>query len=88
MDEQKLNRLVQALYDASNRGLVAGTVGAPVDMSNALLSILGLGSAKPVMGSDWLGDQMEKYKMVSPNRYPMAENLMMSLGLPAGSRYK
>ncbi len=88
MDEKKLNKLVQMLYDASNRGLVAGTVGMPVDTSNALLNILGMGSQKPVLGSEWISDKMERYGMVSPNRYPMAENAMMSIGLPLGSRYK
>jgi len=88
MDEKKFNRLVKLMYDSANRGLVAGTVGMPVDTSNALLSIFGLGSAKPVLGSEWIGDRMQRYGMVSPNRNHMAENALMAIGLPIGGRYK
>lgn len=86
MDEKKLNRLVQTLYDASNRGLVAGTVGAPVDASNALLALLGLGSKKPVMGTEWIGDRMQDAGMVSNQRNPFLENLMIGVGAPLGAK--
>lgn len=41
-----------------NRG-VARTLGAPVDLVNAGLSAVGLGSDRPVGGSDFLIDQMQ-----------------------------
>lgn len=86
MDEQKLNRLVQLLYDSANRGLVGGAVGAPVDGANALMSVLGHGQPKPVMGSEWIGDRMQQAGMVSPQRNPTAENVLMMLASPLGMK--
>lgn len=40
------------------KGLTAGTVGAPVDIANMALQPLGLGSERPVGGSNYLGRLM------------------------------
>ena len=48
------------MQDAGNAALGAavGGIGAPVDLANMVLQPLGLGSEKPVMGSDWLGERL------------------------------
>jgi hypothetical protein len=75
-----------AVTDVLNRGLVAGTLGAPVDMVNTVLTPFGLGSEHPMLGSEHIGDLMEKYGMVSDTRRPvleMATNLAPMLVNPA-----
>ena len=62
-----------ALTDVANRGLVAGTLGAPVDLINMGLGAVGLGTDKPMLGSEHLGDLMERYGMVTPTRRPVLE---------------
>ncbi len=88
MDEKQLNRLAQMLYDSANRGLVAGVVGMPADGGNALMSLLGYGQKKPFMGSEWIGDRMEDAGIVSKNRYPLAELLLLSAASPLGMSKK
>ena len=63
----------RAATDLLNRGLVAGTVGAPVDMVNTVLTPFGLGSERPMLGSEHIGDLMQKYGMVSGTRRPVLE---------------
>lgn len=88
MDDNKLQQLIGALrdpefrggvgrglLDTANRGIIGGLLGAPVDISNALLKPFGLGSSKPVGGSEWIGNKMQQYGMVSPNRNALAEAL-------------
>ena len=70
--KQALSAL-QAGADVINRGSIAGTLGAPVDLANMALGAVGLGSENPVLGSEWIGQKMEKAGMVSPERRPLAE---------------
>lgn len=39
-------------------GITAGVVGAPVDIVNAITKAVGLGSDKPVLGSEWIGEKL------------------------------
>lgn len=39
-------------------GATAGIVGAPVDIANVFMKAIGLGSDKPVLGSEWIGEKM------------------------------
>ncbi len=77
----------RAVTDVANRGLVAGTVGAPVDLINAGLGgvdaasrmlpkefHLHLHSDKPVGGSENIQDLMERFNMVTPTRRPVLES--------------
>lgn len=87
----RLNAMVEAgregaqtLTDALNRGMVAGTIGAPVDLANQALTPFGYGTEKPVMGSEWIGDKMQKAGMVSDKRNGFAE-FIASLIDPASS---
>ena len=67
-----------ATTDVLNRSIVAGTLGAPVDISAQLLRgfpfNVDVGQA-PVGGSEWIGKQMERAGMVSPTRRPVAETV-------------
>src|SRR5574343_48383 len=63
------------VMDAINRGGVAGLVGAPVDIVNTVMRPIGLGSDSPVMGSEWIGEQMRLADIVSDKRNPIAETL-------------
>lgn len=63
------------VMDAINRGGVAGLVGASVDIVNTVMRPIGLGSDKPVMGSEWIGDRMQQAGIVSGTRNPIAETL-------------
>lgn len=69
LDSAAISRGMSAL----NRGAVAGTLGAPVDLVNEGLRAAGWGSEKPVGGSEWLGDRMQSMGMVSAERDPAAE---------------
>lgn len=63
-----------ATTDVLNRGLVAGVVGAPVDIASTVLRpfIPGIGES-PVGGSEWIGNKMQQAGMVSSKRRPIAE---------------
>ena len=84
----------QGFTDAVNRGAVAATLGAPVDMANMGLNLgkaavgylgnkAGVLSAdqmpqlidNPVGGSEYIGNQLQRFGMVSPNRNALAEGL-------------
>lgn len=71
--KKQLLSAVQAGTDVINRGTIAGTLGTPVDLANTALQAVGLGSEKPVLGSEWIGDKMQQAGMVSPERRPVAE---------------
>ena len=81
LKEQRTNNMLnpriraafQAATDVINRGSIAGTLGAPVDLANMALGAVGLGSENPVLGSEWIGQKMESAGMVSPERRPLAE---------------
>lgn len=84
----------QGFTDAVNRGAVAATFGAPVDMANMGLN-LGKAAAgylgnkagvlladqmpqlidNPVGGSEYIGNQLQRFGVVSPNRNALAEGL-------------
>ena len=84
----------QGFTDAVNRGAIAATLGAPVDMANTALNLgkaavgylgnkAGVLSANrmpqlidnPVGGSEYIGNQMRRFGVVSPNRNALAEGL-------------
>lgn len=64
----------RGLLDVGNRG-VAGLLGGPVDLAALALSPLGYDHPAPLLGSEWIGQQMEKAGMVTPQRRPVAEFL-------------
>lgn len=72
------------LLDAANRGVVAGLLGAPVDLATLALRPLGYGVEKPVGGSEWIGQKMQDAGMVSAQRNPLAEALA-GLAIPAAA---
>lgn len=63
----------QALTDVLNRGLVAGTLGAPVDIATMMMRPFGYKEKEPFLGSEYIGRQMERAGMVSPTRRPLGE---------------
>ncbi len=81
MDEEFRKKLAQGLYDSANRG-IASTVGAPVDAAALALGLLGYSQPKPIGGSEWIGQKMQEYGMVSPNRNPIAEDIAMMSMIP------
>lgn len=70
--------LMGATTDVLNRGLVAATLGAPVDIAAEVMRPFGYKEKEPFLGSEYIGKQMEKAGMVSPKRRPVAE---MAVGL-------
>ena len=70
--------LMGATTDVLNRGLVAATLGAPVDIAAEVMRPFGYKEKEPFLGSEYIGKQMEKASMVSPKRRPVAE---MAVGL-------
>ena len=90
---------VRGALDILNRGMVAGNVGAPVDIVNMglqgvnyLTKKAGLGgdwaSEKPVMGSKWIEDKMNNLGFTSDKKYPMLElaaNFLNPIGITAGA---
>jgi hypothetical protein len=74
------------VLDSINRGGIAGNIGAPVDVANMILGVTfpGLSSKKPIMGSEWIGDQMQKVGMVSKTRQPLGEFVAGLAGPAAG----
>lgn len=63
----------RAFTDVINRGLIAGTLGAPVDIAAMAMRPFGYKEEKPFMGSEYIGQKMEQMGMVSPTRRPVAE---------------
>jgi len=59
--------------DVLNRALVAGTLGAPVDIAAMAMRPFGYKEEKPFLGSEYIGQKMEQMGMVSPTRRPVAE---------------
>jgi hypothetical protein len=78
---------INALTDVANRGLVAGTLGLPVDMATMLMRPFGYAVDKPTGGSEWIGQKMEDFGVVSPTRRPLAE-LAAGFALPASASIK
>ena len=76
-DAEERKKLARSLLDVTNRGIVAGTLGAPVDLATSALKAGGWQDApeKPVGGSEWLGDRMQSAGMVSGERNQLAEGL-------------
>jgi len=74
------------VLDSIYRGGIAGNVGAPVDIANMILGVTfpGLHSEKPIMGSEWIGDQMRKAGLVSETRQPLGEFVAGLAGPVAG----
>lgn len=63
----------RGVMDALNRGMVAGGLGAPVDLATMALRPFGYNVEKPVGGSEWIGDKMRQAGMVSDQRNALAE---------------
>jgi hypothetical protein len=82
-DKQFYKDVGGRLLDAANRGGVAGTLGAPVDIATMAMRPFGYNVEKPVMGSEWLGQKMQDAGMVSPERNAIAE-LLSSVVVPSG----
>ena len=93
-DPAERQNIRQGFTDAVNRGAVAATLGAPVDMANTALNLgkaavgylgnkAGVLSAdqmpqlidNPVGGSEYIGNQMRRLGVVSPNRNALAESI-------------
>lgn len=59
--EQMQAEAAQNLRSAPGKlaqGVAAGIVGAPVDIASGVLRAFNLATAKPVMGSEWLGEKL------------------------------
>lgn len=65
----------RGLLDTANRGIVAGLLGAPVDLTAAVMRPFGYSHPSPVGGSEWIGNKLQQAGMVSPNRNALAESL-------------
>lgn len=74
-DDQFRSDVKRGLLDSVNRGVIGNSLGAPVDIVNSLLKPIGLSSKTPVMGSEWIGNKLQKFGAVSNNRNPVAESL-------------
>jgi len=59
--------------DVMNRALVAGTLGAPVDIAAMAMRPFGYKEEKPFLGSEYIGEKMQQAGLVSPTRRPVAE---------------
>lgn len=77
-EEQKMGFL--------NKG-IAMTLGAPVDLTNALLNVVGMGSDKPFGGSESIRSGMEKIGAPTPDRDPetTGEYIFSGMGEAAGA---
>ena len=62
---------------------VAAVFGGPVDLTAMVMKPFGYGEEKPVLGSEWIGQQMQNVGLVSEARDPMQE-FMASLLVPGG----
>jgi len=91
MDARQLADLLREVgtgfTDAVNRGAIAGTVGGPVDLAALLLNQAGMDYRKPIGGSEWIGEQMERMGVVSPRRNHLAEDLANVSVIPIGGQF-
>lgn len=71
--EKTFYEKVQPVTDVLNRGLIAETFGAPVDIAATVMRPFGYNVEAPVGGSEWIGKQLESIGAVSPKRRPVAE---------------
>lgn len=78
--------LLTPATDVVNRG-IASLLGSPVDGVADVLSLLGYDDQKPVGGSEWIGEQMQRVGMVTPTRRPLAEELVTFV-MPLGGAIK
>ena len=62
----------RAFTDVINRGLIAGTLGAPADIGAMAMRPFGY-KGEPFLGSEYIGQKMQQMGMVSPERRPIAE---------------
>ena len=74
-DPEYYESVGRGLLDTGNRGIVAGLLGAPVDLTTMALRPLGYTVPTPVGGSEWIGNKMQQYGIVSPQRNALAEAL-------------
>jgi len=72
--------------DAINRGAIAKTVGGPVDLAALLLNHAGMDYRKPIGGSEWIGDQMQRMGLVSGRRNRLAEDLAAAMAVPMAGK--
>ena len=84
MDEKFRSDVVGGLLDSANRGAVAGTLGAPVDLMSLAMRPFGYAKEQPVGGSEWIGQKMQNAGLVSGNRNHAAEALA-SVAIPMGA---
>lgn len=75
---------IRPATDVLNRGMVAGAIGAPVDIASMAMRPFGYKTAEPVGGSDWIMRQMENAGAVSPERRPLSE-FAASMASPGGA---
>lgn len=80
-DGQFRGDVLRGLLDAGNRGGVAGLLGGPVDLAALAMRPFGYKEERPLLGSEWIGQQMQNAGMVSANRNAPAE-ILSSLALP------
>ncbi len=84
MDSEFRQDVARGLLDVGNRGIVAGLLGAPVDMATMVMRPFGYSDEAPVGGSEWIGRGMENLGLVSSERRPVAEGLASMVGPGAG----
>lgn len=86
LKEKTFDKKIQPTTDVLNRGLVATTLGIPADFGNLAFEGVdyltkqagfptNIASKKPFLGSEYIGEQMEKAGIVSPTRRPVAETV-------------
>lgn len=73
--------------DVLNRGLVAGTLGAPVDLAAMAMRPFGYSVDQPFGGSEYIGQKMQEAGFVTPERRPLAE-LAAGFALPTSAVIK
>ena len=83
-DPQFRKDIVQGLTDATNRGVVGGVLGGPVDLATMAMRPFGYSTEKPIMGSEWIGQKLQDGGFVSDKRNMIAETLA-GIGLPMGA---
>lgn len=69
----------RGLTNALNRGMVAGTIGGPVDLAALAMRPLGYNVEQPVGGSEWIGEKLRQMGYVTDERNPVAEGLANAL---------
>lgn len=52
------------LAQSGARGFTTGLLGAPVDIANTMMAVVG--GQKPVMGSAWIGDKLQSMGLLAP----------------------